>query len=103
MNSIEALRNIVHEGPRQLIIRSKKDGPNNALVTVSDSGKGFETEAVDHLFDAFYTTKGNGLGIGLAIARTIVEAHGGRVWAAPGTPRGAIIEFNLPLGDGKGS
>jgi signal transduction histidine kinase len=66
------------------------------LITVRDSGPGLDPQNIDRLFDAFYTTKPQGLGIGLAISRSIIEAHAGRLWARPNSPRGAVFQFTLP-------
>ena len=66
-------------------------------VAVQDSGPGLTPEAFEHLFDAFYTTKSSGLGMGLSICRSIIEAHGGRIWAGANEPRGAAFHFTLPL------
>jgi signal transduction histidine kinase len=66
------------------------------LVAVLDHGKGLTAEEADRMFDPFHTTKPDGLGIGLTVTRSIVEAHGGRVWAVPNIPRGAILQFTLP-------
>ena len=68
------------------------------LVTVRDSGPGLDPESLGRLFDAFYTTKAGGLGMGLAICRSIIEAHGGRIWATANVPRGAVFQFTLPVG-----
>jgi signal transduction histidine kinase len=65
-------------------------------VAVRDSGPGLSPESLGRLFDAFYTTKASGMGMGLSICRSIVEAHGGRVWATPNEPRGAAFQFTLP-------
>jgi signal transduction histidine kinase len=67
------------------------------LVTVQDSGSGLQSEGIERLFDAFYTTKNQGLGMGLAISRSIIQAHGGRLWAKPNAPRGAVFQFTLPI------
>jgi len=96
LNAIEAI-SAVAEGPRELVVSSAKDGSKVVLITIQDSGHGLEPGNVDHLFDAFYTTKLNGMGMGLAIGRSIIEAHGGRLWATPNTPRGAVFQFTLPL------
>ena len=66
------------------------------LIAVRDSGVGLSPENVEHLFAPFYTTKPDGMGMGLAISRSIIEAHGGRLWASLNTPRGAIFQFTLP-------
>ena len=69
------------------------------LITVRDSGPGLDPQRLNRLFDAFYTTRPKGLGMGLAISRSIIEAHGGRLWAKPNEPRGAVFQFTLPIGD----
>jgi PAS domain S-box-containing protein len=95
MNAIEAMSGI-SQTQRRLSVSSVKDGPNGVLVSVRDSGPGFDERALDRLFEAFYTTKANGMGIGLTVSRTIIQAHGGRLWAMPNAPRGAIFQFTLP-------
>jgi len=82
--------------PRVLTARSEIDG-DDVKVTIEDSGTGFDPEQVNHIFDSFYTTKAGGVGLGLAISRSIIEAHGGSVWAAPGSGQGAKIGFTLRL------
>jgi signal transduction histidine kinase len=79
-----------------LLISSGKAESNRVLVAVRDSGPGLAPAALEQLFEAFYTTKSSGMGIGLAICRSIIEAHGGRVWATPNNTRGAIFQFHLP-------
>jgi len=71
------------------------------LVAVRDSGPGLDLGGLDRLFHAFYTTKPQGMGMGLAISRSIVEAHGGRLWATANVPHGAVFEFTLPIGADK--
>jgi signal transduction histidine kinase len=95
LNAIEAMSSIA-EGSREILISSAKNESGDVVVTVRDSGVGLETNTIDRLFDAFYTTKPKGMGMGLAISRSIVEAHEGQIWASPNTPRGAIIQFSLP-------
>ena len=95
INASEAISG-VSEGPREVLVGSANDDPDGVLVTVRDSGPGLNAEHLDHLFDAFYTTKPNGLGMGLAISCSIIEAHGGRLWATPNVPRGAVFQFTLP-------
>jgi C4-dicarboxylate-specific signal transduction histidine kinase len=95
INASEAMSG-VGEGPREVLVGSANDDPDGVLVTVRDSGPGLDAEHLDHLFDAFYTTKPNGLGMGLAISCSIIEAHGGRLWATPNVPRGAVFQFTLP-------
>ena len=84
--------------PRELLVRSGTDESQGVLVAVQDSGPGLDPKSLDHLFDAFYTTKPQGLGMGLAISRSIVEAHGGRLWATTNAPHGAVFQFTLPIG-----
>jgi signal transduction histidine kinase len=81
MNAIEAMSG-VSEGPRELLVRSGIDGSKQVEISVQDSGPGIDPESLDHLFEAFYTTKAQGLGMGLAISRSIIDAHGGRLWAS---------------------
>ena len=95
INAIEAL-NEASDGPRELLVGTGKNGSDGVFVAVSDSGPGLDTKHLDHIFDAFHTTKPNGLGMGLAISRSIIEAHGGRLWATPNDRRGAIFRFSLP-------
>jgi signal transduction histidine kinase len=84
---------------QQVLVASRKDGSKGALVEVRDSGVGLEGIALDRLFDAFYTTKPDGMGIGLAVSRTIIESHGGQLWASPNVPKGAVFQFRLPTND----
>ena len=81
---------------RQLIITTAKAEPDNVSVAVQDSGPGIDPTNLERIFEAFYTTKPDGLGMGLSICRTIIEAHGGRLWATPAAPRGTILQFTLP-------
>jgi signal transduction histidine kinase len=97
MNAIEAMSG-AGEGPRQLVLRSGTDESRGVLVSVQDSGPGLDPKSLDHLFDAFYTTKTHGLGMGLAISRSLIEAHGGRLWATANAPHGAVFHFTLPIG-----
>jgi len=95
LNAIEAMSGS-SEAARELLIRTEQDGPDGVLVAVEDSGPGLKPESLDRLFDAFYTTKSSGMGMGLSICRSIIEAHGGRVWATPNLPHGAAFQFTLP-------
>ena len=96
VNAIEAMSG-VRGRPRELTIASAADGPRAVLVEVRDTGPGLEPDGADRVFEAFYTTKPEGVGIGLSISRSIVEAHGGRLWANPNTPYGAIFRLSLPV------
>ena len=97
MNAIEAMSGAA-QMQRSLSVSSEKDGPGGVLVAVSDSGAGLDEASLDRLFDAFYTTKANGMGMGLAVSQTIILRHDGWLWAAPNAPRGAIFRFRLPAG-----
>ncbi len=100
-NAIEAIAESGNE-PRELLVSSAIDESNGVVVAVRDTGVGFDPLSLGHLFDSFYTTKPDGMGMGLAICRSIVEVHGGRLWAAPNTPRGAVFQFTLPADGGEG-
>ena len=95
LNAIEAMSETT-EGPRELIITTGKAGSGEVLVTVRDSGPGLAPAALENLFKAFHTTKPKGMGLGLSICRSIVEGHGGRLWASANSPRGAVFQFMLP-------
>jgi signal transduction histidine kinase len=94
INGIEAMVPIVNR-PRELLIRSNQYALDKVLVAVSDTGVGLNEEESEKVFDAFYTTKSQGLGMGLAISRSIVEDHGGELWAAPHVGRGTVFQFTL--------
>jgi C4-dicarboxylate-specific signal transduction histidine kinase len=98
INAIEAMSGI-REGPRELTIVSAAGGPDTVSVEVRDFGTGLAPEQAPHLFEPFYTTKAEGLGIGLSISRSIVEAHGGRLSAASNTPCGTVFLFSLPVNE----
>jgi C4-dicarboxylate-specific signal transduction histidine kinase len=93
INAVEAMSG-TSEGPRELLISTAKNDMG-ALVSVRDSGPGLMPEGVERLFESFYTTKPGGLGMGLSICRSIIEAHGGRLWASANEPRGAVFQFTL--------
>ena len=97
LNAIEAMSRIP-EGPRLLTVGSARYGGDGVLVTVQDTGAGLAPENLDRVFNAFYTSKPDGMGMGLAISHSIVEAHGGRIWATANAPRGAVFQFILPGG-----
>ena len=97
MNAIEAV-SAISDGPRDLLVSTAKHESDGVLFIVRDSGTGLDPEKLDRIFDAFYTTKREGMGMGLAVSRSIIEAHGGRLWATPNKPRGAVFQFTLPTG-----
>ena len=101
VNAVEAMSGI-SEARRELLI-STAAASDGVLVAVRDSGPGFAPGALEHLFDTFYTTKPSGLGLGLSICRSIIEAHGGRLWASGNVPRGAMFQFTLPVQPGSAS
>ena len=95
VNGLESMAR-VNEGARELTVSSGKDESDNLFVAVRDSGEGLDQANLERVFDAFFTTKPDGMGMGLAICRTIIESHGGRLWAAASSPRGAVFQFSLP-------
>jgi signal transduction histidine kinase len=95
MNGIQATTPVTGR-PHELRIRSQEYRPGEILVAVEDSGIGIEPDTVDQLFSAFFTTKPNGMGIGLSICRSIVEQHGGRIWATRNSGAGSTFQFTLP-------
>jgi PAS domain S-box-containing protein len=101
MNGIEAMA-AVTDRPRLLGVQSRIDESGDVLVAVSDSGTGFGLE-LDRVFNPFFTTKANGMGMGLSISRSLVETHGGRLWAAPNSPHGAVFSLTLPATGGSPS
>jgi C4-dicarboxylate-specific signal transduction histidine kinase len=98
LNALEAMSS-VHDRPRELTIVSAHDGANAVRVEVRDSGPGLGEQAAERVFEAFYTTKAEGVGIGLAISRSIIKAHGGRLWADANEPRGAVFRLSLPAAE----
>ena len=86
----------VHDRPRQLLIRTEREDGDRVRVTVRDAGVGLDRQSMDKLFDAFYTTKSGGMGIGLSVSRSIVERHHGRLWAEPNDGPGATFSFSIP-------
>jgi C4-dicarboxylate-specific signal transduction histidine kinase len=95
LNAVEAMGS-VEAGPRELLISTEQTQGNGVLLTVRDSGPGIDPRHLERVFQAFYTTKSNGVGMGLAICRSIIDAHGGRLWAEPNEPRGAAFQLMLP-------
>jgi PAS domain S-box-containing protein len=99
LNAAEAM-SAVDEGTRELLISTGQSRTSGILVEVRDSGPGIDPAHVEHVFEAFFTTKPSGVGMGLSICRSIIDAHGGRLWAAANEPRGAVFQFSLPGAEG---
>ncbi|HEY1941204.1 MAG TPA: ATP-binding protein [Roseiarcus sp.] len=95
INAIEAMSGM-NEGPRELIVSGDRTEAGGVLISVRDSGPGLTRSIQENLFESFHTTKPNGLGLGLSISRSIIEQHGGRLWASANAPRGAVFQFALP-------
>ena len=96
-NGIDAMGTVAEQS-RALTISSELSRPDDGvLVSVKDTGTGFDPAAVRQIFNPFYTTKGEGMGVGLSISKTIIEAHGGQLWVTPNMPQGAIFQFRLPV------
>jgi C4-dicarboxylate-specific signal transduction histidine kinase len=100
MNSIDAMKDV--NGTHELTVQSQRGEDGQVLVSVTDTGVGLPSQQADKIFDAFFTTKPHGTGIGLRISRSIIGAHGGRLWAADHPPRGARFSFTLPISGGTG-
>jgi len=96
VNGIEAMRSVV-DRPRELALGTARHEPAGVLVEVRDSGEGLDPASADRLFEPFYSTKAEGIGMGLAICRSIIEAHGGQLWASANAPYGAVFRFFLPV------
>jgi PAS domain S-box-containing protein len=99
MNGVEAMKGVT-ERARELSISSTLAEPSSVLVAVEDTGTGLDPSAAERVFQPFFTTKSDGLGMGLAICRSIIEAHGGRLWMSPHAPHGADVRFTVPLWGG---
>jgi C4-dicarboxylate-specific signal transduction histidine kinase len=97
INAIEAMKDV--DGPRELAVESRPTEGEQVMVTVSDTGVGLPPQQADAIFNAFFTTKPEGTGMGLRISRSIVESHGGRLWATDNSPRGASFHLTLPSKD----
>jgi signal transduction histidine kinase len=95
LNGIEAMSSVV-DRPRRLVIRSQMQNSDEVLVAVRDSGVGISPNDEKRIFDAFYTTKSQGMGMGLSISQSIIEAHGGSLWASSNGDHGATVQFTLP-------
>jgi C4-dicarboxylate-specific signal transduction histidine kinase len=99
MNGADAM-GLVESGPRILEL-SSRESSDNILVSIEDSGMGIEAGLSDRIFDPLFTTKANGMGMGLAICKSIIEGHGGRIWALPGSPNGTVFQYTVPTLDGR--
>jgi signal transduction histidine kinase len=96
MNAKEAM-NTVDDHQLEVTVRTEQITPNEVLVSVRDTGPGVDEAGLDRIFEAFYTTKSTGMGMGLPISRSIVEAHGGRLSVRPNQPRGSVFQFTVPV------
>ena len=94
INSVDAMKDV--DGKRELTVTSQRAENEHLLVSISDTGVGLPPQQADQIFNAFFTTKSHGTGMGLRISRSIVESHGGRLWADDNSPRGAKFYFSLP-------
>jgi len=95
MNAVEAMDAVTNR-EKLLLIKSAINEPAKVLITISDAGTGIDPQNLDRIFDAFFTTKSKGMGMGLAICRSIIEGYGGRLWATPGEPCGSVFHVVLP-------
>jgi PAS domain S-box-containing protein len=94
-NAVEAMESVAD---RIMLVKSEHGNGDQVRVTIEDSGTGIEPQQIDKILGSFFTTKGDGMGMGLSICRSIIESHGGRLWASPGRSRGAVFQFTLPTG-----
>jgi len=95
-NAADAMKDITYR-PRELTVKSEIQPPNNVLISIADSGSGIDPKNLDHIFDAFFTTKSNGMGMGLSICKSIIDDHGGRLWALPNLKHGSVFNISLPI------
>ena len=96
-NASDAMSSI-DDRPRQLLIRTEQDAEGGVRLSVQDAGRGLEPESMNRLFEAFYTTKSDGMGMGLSVSRSIIENHHGRLWATPNDGPGVTFSFSIPCG-----
>jgi C4-dicarboxylate-specific signal transduction histidine kinase len=102
INGVDAMASIT-DRPREILIQSQPHETHEVMVAVRDSGIGLDAESADRLFNAFFTTKASGMGMGLSISRSIIMAHGGRLWASPNADHGAAFQFTVPIDGGAAS
>jgi signal transduction histidine kinase len=98
LNASHAMSGI-EDRPRRLVVATARDAADRALASVQDNGVGIDPDGKDRLFEAFYTSKSNGMGIGLAVSRAIIESHRGRLWAKPNRGPGATFSFSIPMAE----
>jgi signal transduction histidine kinase len=98
-NALDAMSTVQHR-PRDLLLRTEREEGDSVRLSVKDSGVGFEPHAIDRLFEAFYSTKREGMGVGLAVSRSIIENHDGRLWATLNDGPGSTFSFSVPVGRG---
>ena len=94
-NALDAMSE-VNDRPRSLLVKADEEEEGRVRLIVKDTGVGFEPQGAERLFDAFYSTKDDGMGIGLSVSRSIIESHGGRLWAEPNEGPGATFSFSIP-------
>jgi signal transduction histidine kinase len=95
-NAADAMKDITYR-PRVLTVKSETQPPNNVLISIADSGTGIDPKDIDYIFEAFFTTKSNGMGVGLSICKSIIADHGGRLWALPNLKHGSVFCISLPI------
>jgi len=98
-NAIDAISTAPSDQPRWLRVKAEATEHHGFLVAIEDSGPGITTKDMERVFEPFFTTKAGGMGLGLSICRSIVEAHDGRLWVSPGNPHGTVFMFTLPAHD----
>jgi len=96
VNALQAMSGVGDDDARQVLVTTRQAEPNEVYLGVQDTGPGVNEETLPRLFEPFYTSKPNGMGMGLAICRSIIEAHRGRLWATRCEPRGALFQFTIP-------
>ena len=97
LNAVEAMSSVDNR-ERSLVVKSKLHEPSGVLILVEDSGPGIDPSDIDRIFDAFFTTKPHGMGLGLSICQSIIDSHGGRLWASTRIPHGTVFYVQLPIG-----